>query len=68
MNDINEHQKSHTAHDHNSAHAASIPGDPFPWQPDPAVFGLEPGETAQGATPSPAEPGDPSSFDLGGGD
>ena len=48
---------------------AAIPGDPFPWEP--AVRSTrdsaEPA-TPTGATPSPADSGDPSSFDLGGGD
>ena len=43
--------------------AASIPGDPFPWEPDET-----PGQPIRGATPSPADPADPASFDLGGGD
>jgi len=50
------------AHDVSTRHA-SIPGDPFPWEPE------ETGSpTILGATPSPADSGDPSSFDLGGGD
>ena len=48
---------------HVSTRRASIPGDPFPWEPEetgnPAILG---------ATPSPADSGDPASFDLGGGD
>jgi hypothetical protein len=48
---------------------AAIPGDPFPWEP---AIGA-PRDAAEpaappGATPSPADAGDPSSFDLGGGD
>src|SRR5262249_29463735 len=48
---------------------AAIPGDPCPWEP--AVRSLrETGDpaTPPGATPSPADSGDPTSFDLGGGD
>jgi hypothetical protein len=52
-----------------SAAAASLPGDPFPWAPDPSARRpLEPGDTADGSTRSPAQPGDIASFDLGGGD
>lgn len=43
--------------------SASIPGDPFPWEPDET-----PGSAIRGATPSPADSADPASFDLGGGD
>ena len=48
---------------------AEIPGDPFPWEPDPARVEpqVEPFHQP-GATSSPAEPGDLSSYDLGGGD
>ena len=48
---------------------AAIPGDPFPWEP--AVRPLrDAGEpaTPPGTTPTPADSGDPSSYDLGGGD
>jgi hypothetical protein len=40
-----------------------IPGDPFPWAP-----AAEEPSAPLGATPSPADSGDPASFDLGGGD
>ena len=54
---------------HDSIPSALIPGDPFPWAPDPSARRpLEPGEPADGSTRSPAEPGDIASFDLGGGD
>jgi hypothetical protein len=48
---------------------APIPGDPFPWEPEPRPA-TGPGNPAAspGATPSPASPADPFSFDLGGGD
>jgi hypothetical protein len=48
---------------------ASIPGDPFPWEPE--IRGSADAEgpaTPAGSTPSPADSGDPTSFDLGGGD
>jgi hypothetical protein len=47
-----------------SSRCASIPGDPFPWEPEdaPAIPPI------RGATPSPADPADPTSYDLGGGD
>lgn len=51
-------RKAHDA----SSRRASIPGDPFPWEPE------EPGPAIRGATPSPADSADPLSFDLGGGD
>jgi len=44
-----------------------IPGDPFPWEPEPTPVS-ESGDPAPGATRSPANSGDLSSFDLGGGD
>jgi hypothetical protein len=53
-------RKAHAVYPHRSA---SIPGDPFPWEPDDT-----PGPPILGTTPSPADPGDPASFDLGGGD
>lgn len=44
--------------------SASLPGDPFPWEPeDPS-----PQQPIRGATQSPADSADPASFDLGGGD
>jgi hypothetical protein len=46
-----------------SSRRASIPGDPFPWEPED-----EPNPAIRGATPSPADSADPGSFDLGGGD
>lgn len=49
--------------DHLSPRSASIPGDPFPWEPDES-----PAVPIRGATPSPADPADPASYDLGGGD
>ena len=54
--------KGRKAHDA-SSRRASIPGDPFPWEPEEG-----PGPAIRGATPSPADPADPTSFDLGGGD
>ena len=54
---------------HDSISSAALPGDPFPWAPDPSAGRpLEPGDTADGSTRSPAESGDIASFDLGGGD
>jgi hypothetical protein len=48
---------------------AAIPGDPFPWEPAVQPGGdAEDSSTPSGATPTPADSGDPSSFDLGGGD
>jgi hypothetical protein len=44
---------------------ASLPGDPFPWEPDPNPI---PESSEPGAQEDPAEAGDPSSYDLGGGD
>jgi len=50
-----------------SSEPAPIPGDPFPWEPDaPAV--PEPPASESREVRSPAQPGDPDSFDLGGGD
>jgi hypothetical protein len=51
------------AHDVSSPRAASLPGDPFPWEPEE-----ESAPPIRGTTPSPADPADPASFDLGGGD
>lgn len=73
MKHDNLEPKGRKAHDSipsdTPAKTAAIPGDPFPWAPDlSARRPLEPGETADGATRSPAEPGDIGSFDLGGGD
>jgi len=48
---------------------AAIPGDTFPWEPAvQADSDAESSSTPSGATPSPADSGDPTSFDLGGGD
>jgi hypothetical protein len=48
---------------------AALPGDPFPWAPEvPPGTGPEDSTTPQGSTPTPADSGDPASFDLGGGD
>ena len=57
--------KSRKAHD--AVSPSPIPGDPFPWEPDP-LRALEAGEAAAGSTPSPADSGDLNSYDLGGGD
>jgi len=46
---------------------ALIPGDPFPWEPE-VRHDEETSSTPSGATPTPADSGDPTSFDLGGGD
>ena len=62
MNPDSKHS-GRKAHDILPRAAASIPGDPFPWEPEEA-----PGKSIQGATPSPADPADPGSYDLGGGD
>jgi hypothetical protein len=46
-----------------------IPGDPFPWAPDPKVHAeLEDPALQEGVTNSPATADDLSSYDLGGGD
>ena len=55
--------KGRKAHDVFPIRSASIPGDPFPWEPDETA-----GPPIRGATPSPADSADPASFDLGGGD
>jgi len=48
---------------------AAIPGDPFPWEPDVRQDNdAEDSSTPSGSTPTPADSGDPTSFDLGGGD
>ena len=56
-------RKGRKAHDLLPRRSASIPGDPFPWEPDDTT-----NAPIRGATPSPADPADPKSFDLGGGD
>jgi hypothetical protein len=56
-------RKGRKVHDLLPRRSASIPGDPFPWEPDDT-----PSTSIRGATPSPADPADPKSFDLGGGD
>lgn len=56
---------SRKAHD---SMPVSIPGDPFSCKPANPPRPLEPEDTADGSTRSPAEPGDIGSFDLGGGD
>jgi len=56
--------KGRKAHDISPRRSASIPGDPFPWEPEEPVPNLP----IRGATPSPADSADPTSFDLGGGD
>ena len=48
---------------------AALPGDPFPWAPAALPGeGAEDAATPAGAIPTPADSGDPASFDLGGGD
>jgi hypothetical protein len=47
-----------------------IPGDPFPWEPDfrGKRISKKRGPKFGTSTPSPADPADLDSFDLGGGD
>jgi hypothetical protein len=62
MTNHDSEPKGRKAHDV-PPRSASIPGDPFPWEPEDTSTPV-----IRGATPSPADPGDPTSFDLGGGD
>jgi hypothetical protein len=69
MIDRDDDVKNEAVSESGTSARAMIPGDPFPWEPEMRRSSdAEAPSTPAGSTPSPADSGDPRSFDLGGGD